>query len=1037
MKTRRLLAAFLILAFIFGYAAPIVPAESKAKSVTLSKKKVTLVRLSDKKVTLKLKNVPKKAKVTWSVSKGKKYITLSAKKKNSVKVGARDLVGTAKVTAKVKLPKKKKITKLTCTVKVVDDSYEPEVTPEPTLPPHVSPEGEPKFTIENGVLKGGTFTDVYEVTIPDGVKEIGKGAFAYCHTLEKIIIPEGVEKIDEKAFNDCTRLQEVTFPSTMKTVGKEAFFECVSLKTVNLNDGLISIGVGSFFQCRSMKSIVIPGSVTELGDYAFAWCEKLKTAEIGGALTEIPRELFDTCRELKIVNIPATVKSIGDRAFYDCSEVKGIVLPTELDRIGNAAFENCPLGEQTINAKVIGDKAFAASRLKNVVLGNNVEEIGKEAFNADGGETKGSEFVIPASVKKIDDEAFQEALATGFKVAKGNTILKSIDGVLFSADGETLIAYPLKKAVKNYTVPAGVKVISKRALQSVPISGKVTFPEGLKTIEDEALLFGQMTSVSLPNGLESIGSQAFFSSNIKTITLPDTVKDVGIMAFGSMQNLTKVKLSAGMDKIGVYLLKGCESLGEVIVPAGIKEIDPDAFMGSKKLESFKGIKFGEGSPFIVKDGFLYSDEGKKLVACDPIYDQFADEEKSLTIQDGVEEIGDYAISSGVNYVTIPDGVKKIGKFACGYQDRSESGADPGEYDQIDDFHIISDSKVVIDFAKKYHLNIVSEEDPEYFYNHNAKLESESKTKAEIVKKITLKAGETYDMKVKGVETKAYYTSSDPKIAKVDRESGKITAVANGTTSIVEAVERMFFVLEVTVTDGSDPVYDDGLKVFVDDDEDSVGEWEKLYFKYNPRLWFTEIDYPATNVYSGNSYNSVTAFYFPKDSYNYREYILNLYGEGNGQYYKTISENLEHELDEAKLNDDLLLFSGKRSFLVQELTGKAYVDSMIKSIGNTATYTNVISTSLYHRVANGFAAGAYSVILEIEGRKDKVRGMLIRQFSQYPAETEFLLNHGIKFKIVDAGVRRFFTRTDVYDNETDDSKITDVPGIKPYLRLQIV
>ena len=1035
MKTRRFLAVVLIMAFIIGYAVPATPADA-AKAVKLSKKKVTITRLADEKVKIKLKNLPKKAKVTWVVSKGKELIKLSSKKRTSVKIGAKNYVGTAKVTAKIKLPKKKKTTKLTCTVKVIENDDYAE-TPEPTLPPHVTPEGEPRFEISNGVLTGGNFTDVYEITIPDGVKEIGKGAFAYCHTLEKITIPEGVEKIGEKAFNDCTRLQDVSFPSTMKEIGKDAFFECVSLKTVSLNDGLISIGAGSFFQCRSVNSVVIPSSVTELGDYAFAWCEKLESAEIKANLTEIPRELFDSCTNLKKVNIPATVKKIGDRAFFDCMASKGIVLPAGLDSVGFEAFENCPIGAQTIDVRSIGAKAFYATGMKSIKLSERVEEIGKDAFNSVGEPMKGSVLTIPASVKNIDTEAFHEALVSKFKVSKGNTILKAVDGVLFSANGETLISYPLKRIVEDYTLPQGVKEIASHAMESAPISGKVTFPEGLKKIDEEALIFTQLTGVSLPDGLESIGKKAFFCTNVKKLSLPDSVKDVGVEAFGSMAKLTSAKLSSGMEKIDIYLLRNCEKLKEVIVPDSIKEIDPDAFMGSKKLEGFKGIEFGEKSPFTVKDGFLYSDGGKKLVACDPVFDQFSDVEKSLTIQDGVEEIGDFAISSGVNYITIPDSVKKIGRFACGFEDRLEDGSDPDKYNQVQDFFIISKSKVAIDFAKKYHLNIISEKDPEYFYNNEVKIESESKNKDEIVKKITLKAGETFDMKVKGVETKAYYTSSDPKIAKVD-QNGKITAVANGTTSIIEAVERLYFVLEVTVTDGKDPVYDDGLKRFIDDDEESVQAWEDLYFKFNPKLWFTKVDYPAINVYSGNSFNSVTAPYFGRNSGNYKTFITKDYGEGNGEYFNTLSENLEHELDEPKLNDDLLLFSGKKAnYGVDYITKEAFLDSLIGSIGKTETYKNVISTSLYHKVANGFGAGSFSAIFEIEGRKDKVHGMFIRQFSQYPSETEFLLNHGTKFKVVDAGVKRFFTRLEVYDNETEDSVVKDVPEVKPYLRLQIV
>ena len=64
------------------------------------------------------------------------------------------------------------------------------------------------FVIENGVLTkyegaGGC------VTIPEGVTEIGKGAFIWCRSLKTISIPEGVAEIGEDAFSGCSSLARV------------------------------------------------------------------------------------------------------------------------------------------------------------------------------------------------------------------------------------------------------------------------------------------------------------------------------------------------------------------------------------------------------------------------------------------------------------------------------------------------------------------------------------------------------------------------------------------------------------------------------------------------------------------------------------------------------------------------------------------------------------------------------------------------------------------------------------------------------------
>ena len=57
-------------------------------------------------------------------------------------------------------------------------------------------------------------------------------------------------------------------------------------------------------------------------------------------------------------------------------------------------------------------------------------------------------------------------------------------------------------------------------------------------------------------------------------------------------------------------------------------------------------------------------------------------------------------------------------------------------------------------------------------------------------------------------------------------------------------------------------------------------------------------------------------------------------------------------------------------------------------------------------------------------------ILIRGFSEYPGETEFLLNHGIRFKITDAGVRRYIIGNNPDTGEPEYS-------VNPYLRMEII
>lgn len=53
-------------------------------------------------------------------------------------------------------------------------------------------------------------TDVTELVLSPGVKEIGAWAFAYCTSLQAVAIPSALKEIGQDIFKDCSRLQYVT-----------------------------------------------------------------------------------------------------------------------------------------------------------------------------------------------------------------------------------------------------------------------------------------------------------------------------------------------------------------------------------------------------------------------------------------------------------------------------------------------------------------------------------------------------------------------------------------------------------------------------------------------------------------------------------------------------------------------------------------------------------------------------------------------------------------------------------------------------------
>jgi lactocepin len=70
-------------------------------------------------------------------------------------------------------------------------------------------------------------------------------------------------------------------------------------------------------------------------------------------------------------------------------------------------------------------------------------------------------------------------------LSPANPFFRLIDGVLFSADGRTLVLYPQGRTDKKYVVPNGVVEIGPYAFSSAKLQ-TIAFPDGVVKIGDEA-----------------------------------------------------------------------------------------------------------------------------------------------------------------------------------------------------------------------------------------------------------------------------------------------------------------------------------------------------------------------------------------------------------------------------------------------------------------------------------------------------------------------------------------------------------------------
>ncbi len=138
---------------------------------------------------------------------------------------------------------------------------------------------------------------------------------------------------------------------------------------------------------------------------------------------------------------------------------------------------------------------------------------------------------IPKTIKKIGSRAFMGSQVKSYSVAGDNPYYKSVNGVLFSKDGKTLLSYPILSENDSYAVPEGTEIIAPYAFyakNSRDYLYALTLPSTLKSIGAFSF-YGlyNLNFIELPEGVISVGDGAFAGGGINSAFVPASLTDIG------------------------------------------------------------------------------------------------------------------------------------------------------------------------------------------------------------------------------------------------------------------------------------------------------------------------------------------------------------------------------------------------------------------------------------------------------------------------------------------------------------------------------
>ena len=264
--------------------------------------------------------------------------------------------------------------------------------------------------------------------------------------------------------------------------------------------------------------------------------------------------------------IPSTynglpVVEIGDHVFYNVGngrdDILGVIVSAGIQSIGSQSFGG--IGSESITIefeegsqlKVVGESAFASTKIMSITLPYGVEEIGAEAFRSCT--NLSGEFIIPDSVTTIGNGAF-DTCSSITKVIIPDSVTKVGAGL-----------FRMCKSLESVKLPSSITSLEtddrNGFFQSCTSLTTVVIPEGVTSIG--AYCFRsceKLTSLSLPSTLETISDRAFQASGITSITIPEKVESIANYTFFNCSDLKEVVISTNIKSIGDSALRGCTDL---------------------------------------------------------------------------------------------------------------------------------------------------------------------------------------------------------------------------------------------------------------------------------------------------------------------------------------------------------------------------------------------------------------------------------------------------------------------------------------------
>ena len=285
--------------------------------------------------------------------------------------------------------------------------------------------------------------------VPDGTKKIAAGAFANCR-IEEVYIPDSVTAIGNRAFDGCMALKEISFPTVFEADGN-ILPHCAALPEYII-DGLRVHHRGEPDEIKDTLGDILP----EMCPYRSRTCAKNGQGNLSRTIT-----LY----RLQKNHLDLSTGSIAE-----------IVYTTQTaEYLMNGGDIVIPEGYKSWT---VNDLQYARFPITSVTFPNNVGVGNMILFMSDFG---------------IEDYPFS---MYDYYVKEDNPRFVSVDGVIFTADLKSLVAFPIGRT-GHYDIPDGTEIVEYGAFLDTHLES-VYVPDSVRLVDDLGLNSLHLKSLSLP-----------------------------------------------------------------------------------------------------------------------------------------------------------------------------------------------------------------------------------------------------------------------------------------------------------------------------------------------------------------------------------------------------------------------------------------------------------------------------------------------------------------------------------------------------------